>query len=514
MRIPGSRLERLLFFASVGMILLGILARILGFLYNRALWLDESMLASSLVRLSYGELLLTLDFKQGAPIGYLWIVKSLVYLFGTSEYVLRILSLFSGLGSILLFFMILKNAFGDLRPWVGTAFFATIPFLIDYSLEFKPYMFDGFLSLASVYLFSQTIRNRIKPAWLVGYCGLVIWFSFPAIFVLAGFCLLWFGSALWKGDFRGVKVSMVVGLVTLFSFGIYYLTLFGNLEDNQSGLYWELVRFPLVPRGIEDLKMIAMMARRYLSVFGQTGFAPVVLLSVASIILCKKREMKAYLTAVVIVGLIVLIVSWLGYYGMVARILLFYIPLHVILASLTLQEIQFRWKVPGLAFAFLFVLVNVGSAKLILPQYVYREGYEVNPLISKWQSDGYGIPLYVFTRSTPSFAYKTNYMHDMNEIGSDLVQVDNVIYGSWYFERDMKNPYLLIVHIDHDELNRNAEAITKHEKVWLLMGLTWPGTIEALLKELEKSGSVTELMNKYNTPLYLYQRYPVNDPLF
>lgn len=81
--------------------LLGISLAIYQFFYNRSLWNDEAALALNIIDKSFSQLLQPLDYKQVAPIAYLFVEKFLTLLMGKSEYALRIFSLVAFILSIL-----------------------------------------------------------------------------------------------------------------------------------------------------------------------------------------------------------------------------------------------------------------------------------------------------------------------------------------------------------------------------------------------------------------------------
>jgi hypothetical protein len=61
----------------------GVLLRLFHYFYNRSLWMDEIYLSSSFLHFNYTELATTvLDHDQKAPLGFLWLVKLAVDLFG------------------------------------------------------------------------------------------------------------------------------------------------------------------------------------------------------------------------------------------------------------------------------------------------------------------------------------------------------------------------------------------------------------------------------------------------
>ena len=64
----------------------GAALRVWQYLANRSLRGDEAALAGSILHGSYSELTQSLDARQVAPVGFLWIEKAVTSAFGGSEY--------------------------------------------------------------------------------------------------------------------------------------------------------------------------------------------------------------------------------------------------------------------------------------------------------------------------------------------------------------------------------------------------------------------------------------------
>lgn len=64
-------------------IFVGSILRLLEYLYNRSVWLDEANLSLNLINKTFIQLLQPLDFGQYAPIGFLWIEKVVFYCLGS-----------------------------------------------------------------------------------------------------------------------------------------------------------------------------------------------------------------------------------------------------------------------------------------------------------------------------------------------------------------------------------------------------------------------------------------------
>ena len=88
----SSRLKLMAKPERIGWLLVavGIILRIRQYLANRSLWGDETSLAVNIVSRSFIGLTEPLGFHQAAPVGFLFIEKILILLFGNTEYILRL----------------------------------------------------------------------------------------------------------------------------------------------------------------------------------------------------------------------------------------------------------------------------------------------------------------------------------------------------------------------------------------------------------------------------------------
>ena len=193
-----------------GFIILGILFRLRQYLFDRSLWLDESLLALNIIRRSPTELLKPLDHAQGAPIGFLWLEKLAVHSLGPGEMTLRLVPFLAGLGSIFLFVMVARRFLTPGAVLIAVALFSFCSPLIYYSSEAKQYSIDVAVALL-LYLMSSPMLEfqlgtmRVIALSLAG--AFAIWLSHPAAFVLAvlGFQMMMAHEALTLPRFIGVR---------------------------------------------------------------------------------------------------------------------------------------------------------------------------------------------------------------------------------------------------------------------------------------------------------------------
>lgn len=169
-------------------IIAGSVLRIARYLSNRSLWLDEILLARNLESRTAWELLKPLDFRQGAPPLFLLLEKLTINLFGHSELALRALPLLAGIAALPLLWLIARQILGLRSALVAVGILCVIEPAIYYSSEVKQYSTDLLTTLVLwwAFLYYRQSPNRPRLAALFGIGVAAMYFSHPAIFVLAG----------------------------------------------------------------------------------------------------------------------------------------------------------------------------------------------------------------------------------------------------------------------------------------------------------------------------------------
>ncbi|MBF2028556.1 MAG: glycosyltransferase family 39 protein [Oscillatoriales cyanobacterium C42_A2020_001] len=168
---------------------LGIFIRVAQYISNRSLWGDEVMLALNLMERSYPELLQPLTLDQAAPPGFLYVQKFAMQTLGNNEYALRLFPLITGIISMIAFYQLGKWAVSAIALPIALALFAFLKFPLYYATEVKQYSSDVMIALLLCLLLIP-LRDQVLPrgrSLLLGFVGAIaVWFSHPAVFVLAG----------------------------------------------------------------------------------------------------------------------------------------------------------------------------------------------------------------------------------------------------------------------------------------------------------------------------------------
>jgi hypothetical protein len=247
------RVEQQGWLLAAGVIALcGTVLRVIQYAADRSLWLDEAMLALNIVNRNVVQLLIgPLDLNQGAPPGYLMIEKLMVGVLGNSEYALRLFALVAGSLALLLMAVVAKASLKMAGALFALTLLAIGQYPIYYASEAKPYASDLMIALLLYVAASSPMRGKItyrQAIFLGGLGALALWFSYPAVFVLAGIgcTLLWQGVI--QRRWETWRPLALCGALWLSSFALLYLFTLRNLTANHILLdYWQGRFMPLPP---------------------------------------------------------------------------------------------------------------------------------------------------------------------------------------------------------------------------------------------------------------------------
>ena len=168
----------------------GAALRIYQYASDTSLWFDELSIVRNLVHRSASRLLMEpLGYDQVAPVGFMVAEKAISRVLGESDLAFRFLLLPVGLATLVLFLWLAERLLdGYAVPFAVATFAIGAPF-IRYSAEIKQYGID-IAAVIALSLIALRLRERdstVAQCALGGVAGgVLVWFSQPTVFVLAG----------------------------------------------------------------------------------------------------------------------------------------------------------------------------------------------------------------------------------------------------------------------------------------------------------------------------------------
>ena len=195
----------------------GIALRVMHLARRGNLWLDEAMLAQSIVdRSPRGLLFSPLDFHQVAPPGFLQILKLSTSLISPFEVAFRLPAMLFSIAALILFAVIAVRRLRTLEPLAAVVFLSAAPLVIAYAAEGKQYSGDMFFTLLISYVALELRDSDYSSRWLriSAAVGLsVVWFSDTAVITLAGVGIALAVTALFDRDRKALRPILMLGVV-------------------------------------------------------------------------------------------------------------------------------------------------------------------------------------------------------------------------------------------------------------------------------------------------------------
>lgn len=477
----------------------GVVVRVAQYVWNRSLWADEAVLALNIVNRSYGELLQPLDYEQGAPLGFLMVEKLAVQLFGDNEYALRLFPLICGVFSLFLFYQLAKRFIQGWAIPIALGLFASLHYLVYYSSEVKQYSSDVAIALLccliSLRLLSQKLG--IYDVIILSLVGAIaIWFSHPAIFVLAGVGGCCFLIKLFRKETIKLANYLAIYSSWIISFVAFYFISIKNLSSDEDLLTSWSAAFPSFPLDIIW----------YLDAFGKFFYRPLgfngpfdglaIIVFVIGCIAYYRRN-KQGLLIIVSPILVTFLASAIQKYPFRSRLVLFLTPFAILLIAEGVDYIlrKTRYKfAPIVSLVILLLLLAppvVTASQLIVKPYLRGE---IKPVLSYIKTNQQpGDILYIYQRGKYQFMYyaeKFGYQKGDYIIGvEDLDKYDGKKLSEAEWQR-YKN--------DLDKLRGN-------KRVWLLFShATVASENKKITSYLDSIGKQIDFFQNPGGFVYLY----------
>ena len=398
-----------------GIILIGIVLRLRQYLLNRSLWGDEASLAMNLITRSFGELTQLLDYHQAAPIGFLFLEKLSIVIFGNHDYVMRLVPLFAGILAIYLIYKFARASFGIFGMF-AVFVFAISWWLVHYSSELKQYSSDVTVALLLVYLASNCLKEKegARDFLILGIAAaLTIWISHPSVFILTGIGLVLVLEKFTRKGYVPWTWILGVGIGWLASFGIEYLISFQHIvADEYLIKYWRRAYVPIPPWSDKGWFFDTYYSFLFFAFHRADNTMALITLLLTSIgvVSILARNWKIALL-VISPFVVVVIVSAFQRYPLKNRFILFLIPFAHLLMAEGFRGIYWlvsKWR-PNFAAIFSGILALAVVWQIVPTTYekaVSGSIEDIRPVIeyvaeNRWPDD----IVYIFHKTDPVYHY-------------------------------------------------------------------------------------------------------------
>jgi hypothetical protein len=403
-------------------IYIGVLLRLIQYLFNRSLWLDEAFLATNFINKNLPDLLRApMDYTESmiAPIGFMAITKAAITFWGNSDIILRLYPFVCSIISLLLFRKLAQSYVSQRAAIIALFLISVSGPLIYQASEFKPYSSDIAFTIVLLLLVPYIEKSKLnigKVLVLTVAGGLATWFSFPAPFLLAAVgCYLAFIYAREK-QWNGVLGIVIVSTVWLLIFAIQYKIVVGKGVETSAVGQW-LIEFwnrreafmpnPFSKAGLDWLSF------SFARIFSNPSEwiikeIPMILCLIGFIFMLIKRRRVLFILAFPII--LAAIASHFRLYPFYGRMLFFLMPALFLSIGESIAQIPFQalkikhFKVIGtiIQIVLLVTLINY------LPHFQTRE--ELKPVLEYVQNQKREYDkIYLFFAAEPAFRYYSSF---------------------------------------------------------------------------------------------------------
>ena len=481
----------------------GIAVRLEQYVFNRSLWLDESLMVLNLLHRSFAQLTKRLDYQLVAPLGWLFAEKSCSLLFGPSELAFRLVAILSGCLAMVLVALLARRLLAPRGAVVAAVLFALSPPLIYYSSELKPYGSDpaacGLLWLVGFWGWNGRPR-AMKLAILALLGAVLIWFSHPFVFVAASFGMAVLIASIGDRSWRRFASFVPVFLAWAASFGIdYWLTLRTSSQNralpHAYPFFTSPLRFHTVDTAMQSVFTLQQNPATLL--FGVALFAAVV-----GGLHFWRRD-RAAACFLILPLLFALAASNRYLYPLPGRFYLFFAPALFVLVGAGAEEICLAARsrsvpIAAALFVLLFAQPVLSTWNVVWHHMPNEELRPVLQYVQRHQRPGDTWYIYDYA--------KTTYEYYAEAYG---LKGDNVVLGSSLRVSPPKRKNWEVYQQDFSNL--------RGRRVWVIFTHNWTGDgvdeMAYALHTLDGIGQREDVHLEYGAVAYLYDLRPASPAL-
>jgi 4-amino-4-deoxy-L-arabinose transferase-like glycosyltransferase len=211
-------------FALAATLCVGVFWRLVRFGAGFPIWGDEAMLLLNVLDRSYLELTHHLRFAQVAPLFFLWLEKTALVLFGSSEWSMHLFPFAAGLAALGLFWHVCRTHFSPTVAGLAVAILAVSYYPVRHGAEVKPYSFDLLFAITFAWLTLGQRRDAQSWRWLAGLAvvaPLAVFSSYPSAFV-GGAVSLVLLPRLWQATNVQRSLWVLFNLLLCGAFVVHY----------------------------------------------------------------------------------------------------------------------------------------------------------------------------------------------------------------------------------------------------------------------------------------------------
>lgn len=420
--VPPSR------FPFVAAMALGLLLRVVLFLFPPSIWHDEAFLIVNILDISYRDVFGTLRRHQAAPPLFLIAERASVDLFGDDVWALRLVPFLSSCLALGFFSILVRRVLPERGAAVALALMGLSSSLLWHSCETKQYSSDALVAVLVAYTFVATrswsfTRRGLVLALLA---PLAIGFSHPGAFAYGG-VLVALLPTVWRGRSHRNYLSYVLLIASVAgSFAGLVLAPAQSQRTPELREFW--VKAGAFadwshPSGVPWWAVFnSLEVFRY--AFAPAGQIVVPYAALGLIGWLRRTETRAFALLITVPILTALVAALMGQYPYsCSRLMAYAVPALCLLAGAGCERIAgwFAWK-PKLVWFSIWCVV-------VFPVAGFTVAHVVVPMPRAACDEAAALVLLERGSDEPIYANHSEYEYYFRGVNPDLVRISDVVPG-------------------------------------------------------------------------------------
>lgn len=458
-------------------------------LAGRSLWLDEAWVANAITHSNLKELI---NSSFHAPLFFVSAIHLIVTFFGNNELFLRLLPCLFGIGTLIIFYLIIRKHTGKMATLTSLLLLSFSYNFVHYSQELKQFSGAMFFTILLIYFCERIIAHNKMYDWIMLLLLNVIGIGFDhsIIFIITTVFIVLFISFHQKQYWK--KIFVFGSIVFTFSVFFFFFHLRHQISKSLGPAqeYW-LSYYPDLTSFSAFIKWLSHSTIKMFNFFSFPYFPVSLIIIIIGLFLFYERSQKRFIIYILLPIILVLAASFLQRYPYGgSRLMLFVAPLLYISFGKGLDFIinklgRSKLYIPLLLLLVFIVVPPISNFVKMAAQPERLE--ELRPLLDELQEKvELGDKIYIYYGAVEAFRYyyKTKYYRMIDE--------KNIIWGDNH--RDDINKYALDL----------EKILKKNMRIWIVFSHYWENERTHIIEYLNHEGKLKMDISSIGTAAYLF----------
>ena len=462
-------------------------------IYNlgvRSLWLDEAWVANAVIQYDLSHLV---KRALTAPLFFVLSIHYLTIVLGKTEFVLRLLPCLFGIGTLILFFLLIRRITGKTATLITLLMLSFSYQFIHYSKQLKQYSAAMFFTLLLIYFCEKIVISNKNKDWVFFslFCILGVGFDHSILFIVPTVFAVLLLNIPFKYYWKRIVYSGI--FVFTFSFLFFYFCILKQISNSIRSIqkYW-LSFYPNLSSVSSFFNWFISSFKKMFYYFDLPFFPISLLIILLGLSLFYKKSNKRYLIYIIFPLLLALIASFLKRYPFGgSRLMLFFAPLlyfafgnglNFILEKLNRNKLH-------LPLICTVIFLSISPVSNFVQTFTHPLRLEeTRPLLNeirKYIQPRDKIYVYYGAKAAFEFYYRTKFY--------EMIETRNIIWGK---------PHRGNIPEYSSDLNK---YLSKNTRIWVIFSHFRENERASIISSIKQRGKLLRAFHNIGTIAYLFK---------